>query len=82
VDGLRTPWGPLAYQMRATATTVTVTFGAGMRVPSGGLVVMSPLDSPVVSARADGVEVTPASDGTIILHRPARMLTITHRATP
>ncbi len=82
VDGLRTPWGPLAYQMRATATTVTVTFGAGMRVPPGGLVVMSPLDSPVVSARADGVEVTPASDGTIILHRPARMLTITHQATP
>lgn len=82
VRGLRTPWGPLGYAMRATSTTVTITFERGLRVPPGGLVITSPLRTPITAATADGVAVTPSADGTIVLRRPVRTLTITHQSSP
>jgi hypothetical protein len=82
VRGLRTPWGPLGYAMRATSTTVTLTFERGLRVPPGGLVITSPLRTPITAATADGADVVVAADGTIVLRRPVRTLTITHQSSP
>jgi len=45
VAGLPTPYGPLAYTLRATGDTLEVRIDTGVRVPPGGIVVSAPSPS-------------------------------------
>jgi hypothetical protein len=51
---LSTHYGPLSYTMRAVADRVLVRIEAGLRLPSGGLVVRSPRGRPVQRAVLNG----------------------------
>ncbi len=42
VEGLRTPWGPLALRAVASHDTVRMTLAPGLRPPAGGVVVHAP----------------------------------------
>ncbi|MFZ2493649.1 MAG: discoidin domain-containing protein [Thermoanaerobaculia bacterium] len=44
VEMLRTPHGPLTYSMHPDGSTIVVRIGAGVRIPPGGIVVVSPID--------------------------------------
>ncbi|MBE0564520.1 MAG: discoidin domain-containing protein [Krumholzibacteria bacterium] len=67
VDKLRTPWGPLGYELRRTADGVVMEVGSGVRIPPGGLV----LRPPGVGGRAsvDGREVAAGPDGEVVLRQ-------------
>jgi hypothetical protein len=54
VQGLPTGYGALSYTLRAEGPRVQLALGAGLRLPPGGLVVESPLASPLVSVEVDG----------------------------
>jgi hypothetical protein len=55
VSNLSTAYGPLNYDIRASGPTVTINLRAGLKLPSGGIVVSSPLEQPILSAAVDGV---------------------------
>jgi len=42
VAGLRTPFGPLAYSMKASKGTIRMEFKRGLAVPAGGIVLRAP----------------------------------------
>ncbi len=54
VTNLSTHYGPLNYDARAYGTSVTMNIRAGVRVPSGGIIVWSPRDQPILAASVDG----------------------------
>lgn len=55
VSNLSTEYGPLNFDMRAVGKVVTINLRTGIRMPSGGVVIYSPLDQPILSAMVDGV---------------------------
>ncbi|HLA14032.1 MAG TPA: hypothetical protein VJZ25_03330, partial [Gemmatimonadaceae bacterium] len=55
VTNLSTHYGPLNYDARSYGTSVTLNLRTGPRIPTGGIVIVSPLDQPVLSAMIDGV---------------------------
>jgi hypothetical protein len=65
VRNLPTPFGRLAYTARRDGAAVVMLVEAGLRVPSGGVVVRLPPQSGRVSV--DGRPITPAPDGAIVL---------------
>lgn len=54
VSNLSTAYGSLNYDMHAIGKVVTVNLRAGPRMPPGGIVIVSPLDQPILSASVDG----------------------------
>ncbi len=44
VEMLRTPYGPLTYSMKREGEVIVVHVAAGLTIPDGGIVVVSPLD--------------------------------------
>jgi len=54
IEGLRTPYGPLAYTLRRRGGVLELRVPAGLRLPPGGLVLPWPGDVPPASVRVDG----------------------------
>ncbi|HEX6558202.1 MAG TPA: discoidin domain-containing protein [Longimicrobiales bacterium] len=54
IDGLHTPYGVLAYTMKRDGSNVVIEFRNRPRDPQNGFVIRSPLDQPILGARADG----------------------------
>ena len=81
VTNLSTHYGPLNYDARAYGTTVTVNIRqagarasgapASLRMPSGGIVVYSPLDQPILSASVDGVPTAVKGQEVVVRKLPA-----------
>jgi len=76
VTNLSTHYGPLNYDARAYGTTVTLNLKAGVRIPSGGIVVTSPLEQAVLSASVDGALAAVKGAEVIVRKLPA---TVTFR---
>jgi hypothetical protein len=76
VRDMATPYGPLGFTMRGSASEVTVTIEAGMTVPPGGILVRSPFDGRIASATVDGAAVPPAatSSEVRVTRLPARVV--------
>lgn len=72
VRGLRTYFGTLGYTMRVEGETVVVDFEGDVEVPSGGLVLRSPLERPIRSATADGQPVRDLDGEEVRLSRMPR----------
>jgi hypothetical protein len=68
VSGLPTPYGPLAYTMRADGDRVEVRLESGTRIPPGGIVLAPPGRKPFRRARVDAA-VVPVSSGTVTVRR-------------
>lgn len=78
LEGLRTHFGPLALRMRAAGTTVRVSLGGGLRVPSGGVVVHTPLDQPIRRATVNGRAIPLSSTNTITVRRLPAEIVLEH----
>lgn len=46
VDGLRTPYGTLRYTLQQSAKASTLSLGAGLALPAGGIALSWPFDTP------------------------------------
>lgn len=73
---LPTYHGNLNYTLKSRVTAdgrteVTATFGAGLTVPEGGLILKSPLSRPVFQVSGDGRLLAPASDEILVTKLPA-----------
>jgi len=62
VRDLRTPYGPLTYTMRLDGDAVEVRIAAGLRVPSGGIVVCPPLAERMRRATINGLPAPPGPE--------------------
>jgi hypothetical protein len=69
VRGLSTWWGVLTFVARREGERVRVAIGEGVRVPPGGIVVVSPRQRPPSRATVDGVSVTPDGSGSVTVRR-------------
>lgn len=69
VRGLSTWWGPVTLMARREGDDVRVRLGEGLRVPPGGLVIVSPLDWAPRGALVDGARVTPDATGAVTIRR-------------
>jgi len=77
VRALGTPYGPIDFDIRATGRTLVARLGGAVRIPSGGIVFRSPVDARITSARVDGVNVTPASNGEVVVRRLPASIALT-----
>jgi hypothetical protein len=57
VGGLPTYYGKLSYRMQHIHDSVVVTIGGGLQIPSGGIVVTSPIESPAGKITVNGTRV-------------------------
>ena len=73
VEGLRTPWGTLAYTLRRDASRLVLAVHPGSALPPGGLVFPWPLSQPPRCARLQGVQATFEGGEIRILKVPARL---------
>ena len=78
VKGLHTYYGPLSYTMRADGDRVRVRLEGLTRTPPGGIVLRSPLDTPVRSVTVDGRAVKLAAPGELRLHRLPATVELRH----
>jgi hypothetical protein len=68
VRRMPTYYGALSYDMKAeSATTVRVRLFGDVSRPPGGIVLTSPLDTPIASATVNGKSVTPTSPTTVVI---------------
>ncbi|MBI2515535.1 MAG: discoidin domain-containing protein [Opitutae bacterium] len=78
VLGLPTYYGNLDYTLKsratATGTEVTATIGQGVTVPTGGVIMKSPLSRPIVAVSGDGHLVAPGSGEILIERLPAKLV--------
>ena len=65
VGGLPTPYGKLAYTMRAVGRSVEMRIESGIRVPRGGIVVSAPSVHKFRHATINGASAMLAPSGTI-----------------
>jgi hypothetical protein len=57
IENLSTQYGPLSYSMKAKGKSLDVLIGSGLRIPSGGLVVVPPIDGKPVSVVLNGTAI-------------------------
>lgn len=74
VGNLSTHYGRLTYDMRADSGVVTANISAGTRIPTGGIVVRSPLDRPFASATVNGADVAGPGSQVIVRALPATIV--------
>jgi hypothetical protein len=79
VGQLLTEYGPLAFTMRGTPDEVHVSIGAGLTVPTGGIVLRSPFARPIRSATLNGRSFTLASPDEIVLRELPAEVTLRYR---
>jgi len=77
VRALGTPYGPIDFDIRASGRTLVARLGGAVRIPSGGIVFRSPVDARITSARVDGVNVTPSSNGEVVIRRLPASIALT-----
>ncbi|MEO5579528.1 MAG: amylo-alpha-1,6-glucosidase, partial [Gemmatimonadaceae bacterium] len=77
IRGLSTHYGRLSYRIRAVGDAFEVSVDSGVRMPAGGLVIRSPLDSQVRQVRVNGVQVKPAA-GDVVVHSLPAVITFRH----
>jgi len=78
VRDLRTHYGSLSLTMQQRdERTVHVGLSAGLRMPAGGIVLHTPLDRPLRSARIDGRRV-PVSGNTLVVRRAPAAVVLEH----
>ena len=71
IDGLSTHYGRLGYTMQARGGEVVVRFSGSLRLPPGGILLVSPLTEPLRGARVDG-RAARVSDGVVRITRMPR----------
>jgi hypothetical protein len=71
IDGLSTHYGRLGYTMKARGREVVVRFSGSLRLPPGGILLVSPLPEPLRGARVDG-RAARVSDGVVRITRMPR----------
>jgi hypothetical protein len=54
VEHLRTPYGPLSYELHSQRSRLTLKVAAGLQLPPGGLVFVWPYEQPPGSTRLNG----------------------------
>jgi hypothetical protein len=75
VSGLHTWWGPLSYRAQLEGDSVKLTIDAGLRVPSGGLVVRTPGSQKARQARLNGETVRMTGTGEVVIRQlPAELV--------
>jgi hypothetical protein len=67
VRGLPTPYGRLQYSMRAVPGGIDVRLAAGLRIPSGGIVIAPPGERRFRRAHVNGATVPLTKDGRVTL---------------
>jgi hypothetical protein len=67
VNGLRTPYGPVEFHVRATADSVRAHVGAGLEVPPGGIVLAWPLEGRPVRATVNGQAIPLGPAGEVVV---------------
>ena len=67
VGGLPTYYGKLSYRMQHIHDSVIVTIGGGLQIPSGGIVVTSPVESPAGRITVNGTPVHSGDAHEVIL---------------
>jgi hypothetical protein len=81
VRGLGTPYGPIDFDVRATARSLVAHLSGELRMPPGGIAFRSPVDRPIASARVNGEAVTPLANGEVMVRRLPATIDLTYRAT-
>lgn len=69
VRGLSTWWGTVSYTARWEGSIARFRIDAGVRVPSGGVVVAAPLERVARATRIDGVATAPDARGHLVVRR-------------
>jgi hypothetical protein len=71
---LRTPYGALTYEMHRAGPLVELRFTGTLSQPAGGIDVISPLESPLRSASADGRDVPVHATGVLLSEWPSTLV--------
>jgi hypothetical protein len=75
IDGFPTYYGKMSYRMKQDAKVLTVEIPAGVRVPTGGVVVAAPVDEPIRKATVNGRPVSVSPSGELrLMELPASVI--------
>ena len=80
VRALGTPYGPIDFDVRASARSLVAHIGGTMHVPPGGIAFRSPVDRAIASARVNGSVVEPSASGEVMVRRLPATIHLTFRA--
>jgi hypothetical protein len=78
VKALGTPYGPIDFDIRASARSLVAHVSGNVRVPPGGIAFRSPVDRPIASASVDGNPVTPSPVGEVVIRRLPATIHLTY----
>ncbi|MEO6417064.1 MAG: hypothetical protein ABIP73_13585, partial [Gemmatimonadaceae bacterium] len=81
VRGLGTPYGPIDFDVRATAHSLVAHLSGSLKIPPGGIAFRSPVDRAIASARVDGSTVTPSSNGEVMVRHLPATIALTYQRT-
>jgi hypothetical protein len=75
VGGLPTYYGGLSYRMQRLHDSLTVNIRGGLKIPSGGIIVTSPIAAPAKRVTVNGIPVTPTPAHDVVVRElPAMVL--------
>jgi hypothetical protein len=75
VGGLPTYYGGLSYRMQRLHDSLTVNIRGGLKIPSGGIIVTSPIAAPAKRVTVNGIPVTPnPAHDVVVRELPAMVL--------
>lgn len=75
VRDLGTAYGPLTWRASGTADSVSVQLQGALRVPSGGVIVRSPLGRPARGVLVNGAPVAAGATGEVVVRRLPALIT-------
>lgn len=75
VRDLGTAYGPLSWWASGTADSVSVQLQGALRVPSGGVIVRSPLGRPARGVLVNGAPVAASATGEVVVRRLPAVIT-------
>ncbi|MDQ2930412.1 MAG: coagulation factor 5/8 type domain-containing protein, partial [Gemmatimonadota bacterium] len=81
VRALGTPYGPIDFDVRATARSLVAHLSGPLKIPPGGIAFRSPVDRAIASARVDGSSVTPSSNGEVMIRHLPATIALTYQRT-
>ena len=75
VRALGTPYGPIDLDIRARGDSLVARIGGGLRMPTGGVAFITPVDRLIARARVNGNIVAPSSAGEVVVRQlPATII--------
>ena len=80
VRALGTPYGPVDFDVRATARSLVAHLSGAVRIPPGGIAFRSPVDRAIASARVNGSTVSPSPTGEVMVRRLPATINLTFKA--